>query len=141
MSDTFTDAELEAYIDESLDPQRAAELETHLKTNPKLIDKLAYINGRRDAGVHTLGEIWRRHQIGVPSRDILRDYLADRLPPGARDYVQFRIEILKCRFTVAHLADLRRQQSSENQPDANQRRSKIFESGEKLLAKRKKKST
>lgn len=139
MADAFSDAELEAYLDESLDPQRATELEGYLKEHPELIQKLAYINGRRDAGVHTLGEIWRRHQIGVPTRDTLRSYLDGRLPPGERDYIRFRIETLKCRFTLAHLADLQRQPTTEVPTEVKQRRAKIFESGEKLLARRKKK--
>ena len=71
VTDSFTDAELEAYLDETLDSDRAAEVEQGLKNNQSLLERLAQINGRRDAGVHTLGEIWRRNQIGVPNACLL----------------------------------------------------------------------
>ena len=67
MANDFSDAELETYLDEALDPARAAELEDCLKQDKELLSRLSYINGRRDAGIHTLGEIWRRNQIGVPT--------------------------------------------------------------------------
>ena len=71
----FTDAELEAFLDESLDPQRAEEIETAIVEDRELLQRLSHINGRRDAGMHTLGEIWRRNQVGVPTPDHLGKYL------------------------------------------------------------------
>ena len=74
MADDFTDAELEAYLDESLDSSRAAEIEHRLREDTVLLQRLSRINHRRDAGIHTLGEIWRRHQIGVPSAEKMKNH-------------------------------------------------------------------
>ena len=52
----FTEAELEAYLDETLDPDRASLIESQLTEGSDLLMRLSHINGRRDAGVHTLGE-------------------------------------------------------------------------------------
>ena len=53
----FTVAELEAYIDESLPVERMAAVEEALRRDPDLLRTLETINGRRDAGVHSLGEV------------------------------------------------------------------------------------
>ena len=75
MSENFPDAELEAYLDETLDSDRSNEIEQVLQTDEQLLQRLTDINERRNAGVHTLGEIWRRNQIGVPSAEMLGNYL------------------------------------------------------------------
>ena len=75
MSVEFTKAELEAYLDEALDAERMAEVERALRGRPDLLQQLAQINARRDCGVHTVGEIWRRHHVGVPTREELGSYL------------------------------------------------------------------
>ena len=75
MSENFPDAELEAYLDETLDPDRSNEIEQALQADEELLQRLTHINERRNAGVHTLGEIWRRNQIGVPSPEMLGNYL------------------------------------------------------------------
>jgi anti-sigma factor RsiW len=140
MTHEFTDAELEAYVDESLDPARAAEIERALKTDRALLRKLSWINGRRDAGVHSLGEIWRQAQIGVPSRDDVVRWVAGQLTADEADYLQFRVDTLKCRFTAALLADVRESAASPAMKEAESRQKKIFTSSEKLLKPRKRRS-
>lgn len=134
MSQEFSEAELEAYVDESLDPQRAAEIERALKTDRELLKRLSYINGRRDAGVHSLGEIWRQNQVGVPTREQVQDWVAGKLSAEWADYLQFRVEVMKCRYTAALLADVK--EGLDGQPAAD-RRKKIFDSSQKLLTPRK----
>lgn len=134
MSSDFTEAELEAYVDESLDPARAAEVERALAGDRELLKRLSYINGRRDAGVHSLGEIWRQNQIGVPTREQVLDWVAGRLSAEMADYFQFRLDVMKCRFTSALLADVRESQTGSRGED---RRKKIFQSSEQLLKPRK----
>jgi hypothetical protein len=124
MSEEFTDSELEAYLDEGLDAERAASLEKQMRENPKLIKKLSLINARRDAGLHTLGEIWRRFEIGVPTRDQLAGYLTGTLDDPWMDYIRYRIEILKCPFTIANVNDLREQQ--QHSSDAKLRQERLF---------------
>ena len=132
MTHTFTDAELEAFLDESLDPARAEEVEAALAEDQALLSRLSRINGRRDAGMHTLGEIWRRNQIGVPTPEQLGNFLLGILGDEEADYIKFRIEILKCPFTIASLNDLQ-QQESESQDKTEMRRRKYFNSGAGLI--------
>lgn len=127
MPTTFTDAELEAYLDESLDGQQMAEIEQAMRVRPELLQRLKQIIARRDSGVHSLGEIWRRHQVGVPSREELGSYLLGVLPEEHAAYIRFRIETLKCRVTIANLADLQRRQQ-EAEPQVTARRRKYFQS-------------
>ena len=128
----FTDAELDCYIDETLDSQRAGELEQQLRTDPSLLKRLAQINAARSAGQHTLGGIWRQHQIGVPTPDEMGSFLLDVLDDEHSDYIQFRLEVLKCPFTIAMKTDLENQQS-ETADASTKRRTKFFESSVGLL--------
>ena len=127
MRSEFTQAELEAYLDEALDVQRMAKIEQALRSQPALLERLSQINARRDSGLHSLGEIWRRHQIGLPTREELGSYLLGVLPEGHASYIRFRIETLKCRYTIANLGDLQGQQR-EGESLVAARRRKYFQS-------------
>lgn len=120
-------AELEAYLDEALAPERMAEIERALRAQPEMLQRLSQINARRDCGVHTLGEIWRRHHIGVPTREELGSYLLGVLPKEHAAYIRFRVATLKCRYTMANLDDLRDQQK-EAEAQVSARRRKYFQS-------------
>lgn len=133
----FTDAELEAYLDETLDSGRAAEVERCAREDRTLLQRLASINGRRNAGVHTLSEIWRRNQIGVPTREELSQYLLGTLTPEHAEYIRFRTENLRCRFTTALLADLSSQLQQAKSPETSERRTRYYESGTGYFQKRK----
>ncbi len=100
MNAEITTAELEAYLDEALDAERMAEIERALRGRPELLQRLSQINARRDCGVHTVGEIWRRHHIGVPTREELGSYLLGVLPKDHAAYIRFRVATLKCRYTT-----------------------------------------
>lgn len=138
MSSNFTDAELEAYLDEALNSARAAQLESATESDPELIERLAMINRRRDAGLHTLGEIWRQHQIGVPTREQMGNFLLNVLPEQEQEYIKFRIESLKCPYTIACLKDLKELQA-ESDDLTESRRKKYFHSSAGLLKKDKRK--
>ncbi|MCB9925712.1 MAG: hypothetical protein H6822_26415 [Planctomycetaceae bacterium] len=127
MAKDFTELELEAYLDEALTPGEMAAVEAELRANPQLGRRLSAINGRRDAGVHTIGEIWRRHRISCPSREHLGSYLLDALDKPQMDYCRFHIEEVGCRLCQANLHDLRMQQE-ENAEVAATRRTKYFQS-------------
>lgn len=128
----FTDAELEAYLDESLDSGRATEIEDNLKTDPELLERLSVINGRRDAGVHTLGEIWRRNQIGVPTTEMMGNFLLGVCEEEESEYIKFRMEELKCPFTLAMYNDLLAQQNESAELSAS-RREKFFKTSAGFL--------
>ena len=118
----FTDAELESYLDESIDPDRASAIEAALPGNEELLNRLSHINGRRDAGIHTLGEIWRRNQLGVPTREELGSYLLGVLDDEKSDYIDFRLNVLKCPFTIANLNDLKSEQADSNESVESRRK-------------------
>lgn len=132
MTQEFSQAELEAYLDEALDAERAAAIEQAVRANPLLLKNLTAINSRRDSGVHTLGEIWRRNQIGVPSREDLGSYLLGVLAPEKEEYVRFRLNVLKCPFTIANLKDLQREQEEKQDIQKNRRRKFLNSSSEYL---------
>lgn len=132
MTHEFTEAELEAFLEEALDPVRAADIEQQLRTDDKLLARLSHINGRRDAGMHTLGEIWRRNQVGVPTPEQMGQFLLGILSEEHNDYIKFRMETLKCPYTIALLKDLQQQQA-ESQTQVDDRRRKYYNSSAGLL--------
>ncbi len=131
----FSDEELEAYLDEALDPEQARLIELQMRSDATLIARLSQINRRRDAGVHTLGEIWRTNQIGVPDSNTLGQFLLGVLPPEQQDYVEFRVEVLRCPFTIARLKDLKQRQAAADERTES-RRKKYYHSSAGLLKKK-----
>jgi hypothetical protein len=123
----FTDSELESFLDESLPAERMAALEDALRQDGDLQNRLTAINGRRDAGVHSLGDIWRRHRLSCPTREQLGSYLLGVLPRDHADYVKFHIETIECRYCGASIADLKSQQSIA-ESEVTQRRTRYFQS-------------
>jgi hypothetical protein len=120
-------SDLEAYLDEALPVAEMARIEEALRRDPQLLEQLAAINARRDAGVHSLGEIWRRHRLSCPPREQLGSYLLRTLPKGTSQYIKFHIETVGCRLCQANLADLENQQA-EAAETIRQRRRKYFQS-------------
>jgi len=128
MAVRFSNSELEAFLDEALPVERMTAIEESLRASEELRKRLAAINGRRDAGVHSLGEIWRRHRLSCPSREQLGSYLLGVLPRDTADYVKFHVERIECRYCAASLHDLRAQQSSVDADVVQRRRQKYFQS-------------
>jgi anti-sigma factor RsiW len=134
MTDTYSQADLEAYLDEALSVEMMARIEAALREDRSLAQRLVAINGRRDAGVHSLGEIWRRHRLTCPSRQQLGSLLLGVLDPDEAAHIRFHLEVSGCRTCQANLADLQSQQADE--PAAAQRRKKYFQSSAGHLRKR-----
>jgi hypothetical protein len=124
---SFSDGELEAYLDEVLSVERMTAVEAALRDDESLQKRLAAINGRRDAGVHSLGEIWRRHRLSCPTREQLGSFLLGVLSDDAADYVKFHLETVTCRYCAASVDDLRAQQSAAGE-QTKQRRARYFQS-------------
>ena len=87
MSREFSQADLEAYLDEALAASEMAQVEAALREQPDLIVRLQAIHGRRDAGLHTLGEVWRRHRVSCPDRETLGSFLLNVLDVEHQGYV------------------------------------------------------
>lgn len=130
----YSDGELEAYLDEELNSEEMAALEAELRSNQALGEKLAAINARRDAGVHSVGEIWRRHRISCPTREQLGTYLLGVADKDVAEYLTFHIEAIGCRYCRANLEDLKMQHEEATEV-VKSRRTKYFQSSAGYLRK------
>lgn len=134
MSTDLTAADLEAYLDEALPARQSADVEEALRQQPELIDQLATLAGRRDAGVHSLGAIWRRQRLSCPTREQLGSFLLGVLAPDHAEYLQFHLDEVGCRYCNASVKDLRQQHAAANKQDSDMRRSKYFQSSAGYLS-------
>ena len=130
----YTDADLDAFLDEALPPQRMAELEIALRDDADLKQRLTAVVGRRDAGVHSLGAIWRRRRLSCPTREQLGSHLLGGLGVQHDEYVRFHLEVVQCRYCQASVADLRDQHSAAEDEVAAKRRKRYFQSSAGYLS-------
>ena len=135
MPTKFSNSELEAFLDESLPVERMTAIEEALRGDEALQKELTAINGRRDAGVHSLGDIWRRHRLSCPPREQLGSYLLGVLSSDAAQYIAFHVETIQCRYCAASIADLKSQQSAA-EAEVAERRQKYFQSSVGHLRKK-----
>jgi hypothetical protein len=132
----YRQADLEAYLDEALPAEEMSRIEQALRSDRELVRRLAQIHARRNAGVHSLGEVWRRHRLSCPPRQQLGSLLLGALDEGTACYVRFHLDVVGCRYCQANLADLQQQQAEA--PEAVQtRRRKYFQSSAGYLRPRK----
>lgn len=133
--DLFSDHQIEAYLDEALPAEDMARIEEAMRQAPELARRLVLINSRRDAGTHSLGEIWRRRRLTCPTRAEMGSYLLGVLPDAHARYIDFHVQEIGCRYCTANLDDLRSQQAEAADMVA-QRRRKYFESSAGYLRRR-----
>lgn len=119
---SFTDQQLEAYLDESLSSDLMAEVESRLRCDEALRLRLLSVVGRREAGVHGLGEIWRRLRLSCPTRQQLGSYLLGAIEEEHLNYIRFHLEIVQCRWCNANVEDLRSQQTQQQALSQSRRR-------------------
>ena len=84
--------ELESYLDEALPVEEMTRIEKAFRHDPALARQLAEILARRDSGVISLGEVWRRHRLSCPSRQELGSFLLGVLPDDVAQYLTFHLE-------------------------------------------------
>jgi hypothetical protein len=126
MSHSYTDQQLQAYLDESLAPERMAAVERDLRKDARLREHLIRVAGTREAGVHGIGEIWRRHRISCPSRQQMGGFLLGAIDDQLAEYISFHVDTIECRICKANLEDLRQRQS-ETQSEVQSRRRRYFQ--------------
>jgi len=128
------DAEtLRAYLADALPAGDLARVEKALRDSSELRERLESVrSGREDAGLHTLGAIWRRNRLTCPSRQQLGSLLLDALDPDLAEYLKFHIEVVACPFCEANLADLKVKAESTT-PAARSRHARILSSSRHLL--------
>jgi hypothetical protein len=128
----YSPADLAAYLDEALPVETMAAMEDALRRDSQLTAQLTEIIARRDSGVHSLGEIWRRHRLSCPNREQLGSHLLGILPEEEAGYITFHIDEIGCRYCRANLDDLKAQQTAAadraHSDRTSQRRKKYFHS-------------
>ena len=122
MSNQFTDQQLQAYLDESLSTDTMALVEQELRGSEDLRSRLVQLAGMREAGVHGLGEFWRRSRLSCPTREQLGSHLLGALDEGFGKYIQFHLDQVGCRLCQANLEDLQRQRTEQQQTAQTPRR-------------------
>jgi len=134
MSDKFSNAELEAYLDEALPSEQMVQIEKALRDDPAIVDRLTALVGKQDAGVHSIGATWRRHRLSCLSREQLGSYLLEVLDAEQNEYVRFHLETIGCRLCNASLEDLSQQHTAAHAAATESRRSKYFQSSAGYLS-------
>jgi hypothetical protein len=122
----ITDQDLLAYLDEQLPVARMTEIEKTLRTSTALRVRASALAQRRDQGMHSVGECWRRLRLSCPTRSQLGSFVLGTLEPELADYINFHLRTVGCRYCDANLSDLR--SATEAAPEASRRRQKIFQS-------------
>lgn len=127
MTHRWTPSDLESYLDESLPADEIARLEKALRDDAGLLEQLATVCSQRDAGVHSLSAIWRRHRLSCPTREQLGGHLLGTLPEALDRYIAFHLDVVGCRCCQASLGDLTKQHA-EPAEAVQLRRRKYFQS-------------
>jgi hypothetical protein len=121
----ITDPMLLAYMEESLPSEMMTQIESALRTDAKLRDRLSHLISQRDSGVHTVGDIWRRNRISCPTREQLGSYLLGAMMDDQAEYIKFHLEQIGCRYCQSNLEDL---SASHHRDAVVARRQKYFQS-------------
>lgn len=108
-------AEWEAYLDEALPPEEMAELEELLRRDPQARKHLGEILALRDAGVHSLGSLWRQHRLTCPTHEELGSFILGVLDEEIASYIDFHLRVVGCRFCRAEWEDL--QEGQRQKPE------------------------
>lgn len=127
MPEDLSDRALEAFLDETLPPAEAAEVERRLRDDETLRRRVAEVCAARDRGDYSLGTFWQRSRIGCADRSTLGAYVLGVLDDEPRRFLEVHLNVVGCRYCRANLDDIRSRQTlrpAEN--DA--RRRKVFDS-------------
>ena len=128
------DEMLRAYLAETLPAAGMARVEKALRDSAELRQRLEDVRAdRADAGLHSLGAIWRRNRLTCPTRQQLGSYLLETLDPAYAAYISFHIEVVDCAFCRANLDDLR-SKAEQGAGVARSRRQRYFHSSRHLLS-------
>lgn len=129
-ANTFSDAELLAFLDEQLGTQRSVQIETAIRQHHALRERLTRLRGQDLAGLHTIGAIWRRERLSCPDRETLRRFLLGELGGDAADYIRFHLTHIGCRVCTANHDDLTQSIQNAKDDDAKEsetRRRRMFQ--------------
>ncbi len=131
---TIDDADLRAYMAETLPAEGMARVEKALRDSASLradLESLRTSGG--EVGLHSLGAIWRRNRLTCPPRQQWGSYLLEALDPAHAEYLTFHLDIIECPFCRANVADLR-DRADLDAPAPTPRQVRYFHSSRHLLS-------
>lgn len=132
MNDEYSDALLEAYLDEAAPLDEMARIEEDARRSQELRARLAGLAAERDSGVHSIAAIWRRHRLSCASREQWSAFLKEKLSHEEADDLRFHLDVIGCRVCLANVSDLR----AAEPPSADRNRRFFDSSAGFLRAKR-----
>jgi hypothetical protein len=135
VSQVYSDQQLQAFLDESLSTELMSAIEQDLRNQESLRRRLVQIAGIREAGIHGLGEIWRRNRLSCPSREQLGSFLLGAMDQDLAEYIRFHVETVGCRLCNANLRDLENCRVEQRQ-DSQNRRQRYFQTSVGHLTRR-----
>ncbi|MFO0014905.1 MAG: hypothetical protein ACK553_19380 [Planctomycetota bacterium] len=132
----ISDPVLLAYLEESLASEAMAKIESELRRDANLRERLSTLIAQRESGVHSIGDIWRRYRLSCPSREELGSYLLGAMMDDASSYIQFHVEQIGCRYCQANLEDLQSGgDAASTSAVVRQRRDRFFRSSVGRISK------
>lgn len=130
----ITDDELLAYLQEELPAEELVRIESIVRNDSTVRQRLEYLVSTRDVGARNVGAVWRRHRLSCPSRETLGSYLLNVLSPDEARFIELHLAETRCVFCESNLTDLKR--AGETQPnDARPSRDRYFQSSVGRLPK------
>jgi hypothetical protein len=102
----FTDAELAAYLAETLAVPRARDIEQALPKDLALRERLQQVLASENLTAPGISEIWRRRQLSCPTRTTWAAYVAEEIHGEFQEYLQFHLDVVGCRSCAANVVDL-----------------------------------
>ena len=127
MSVADSDRVLEAFLDETLAPDVAAQLEQRLRDDAELRRRLAAVHAARDRGDYSLGTYWQRGRIACADRATLGAYLLGVLDDDQRRFLEVHLNLVGCRYCRANLDDLAAHHATRPDDVDDARRRKLFD--------------
>jgi hypothetical protein len=121
----ISDSTLLAYIEEALPVEQMTSIEDSLRSDESLRSRLSTLVSQRDNGVHSIGDIWRRHRLSCPTREEIGSYLLGAMTDEQSSYIKFHLDEIGCRYCQSNLDDL---SEGHHQEAVKARRKKFFQS-------------
>ena len=129
-----SDEELLAYADELLATEAATGIESQLRADASVRERLQQLLLTRDHHGPGVGDLWRQQRLSCPSRTELGLWLARVLPGDQADYITFHLETVGCAYCRAELAEMRTSLERAASTSATEtRRETLFTSSVGLL--------
>ena len=129
----FSDDDILAWLDEQLPIERMSAIEQALRDSDDLRHRVASISSRRDSGVHSVGEIWRKNRLSCPDRETIGSWLLGVLDDEIERYVDFHVNTVGCRLCQTMVSEFETVQQEQDDQPKEERTRRFFESSAGLL--------